>query len=104
MSVKSYARVNALTKIVEKVEEGTVDYFSALPDFDLWIPIEDNVIAGIGYTYDTTLNKFYPQKPHNSWTLNKETCLWECPVDLPSDHRTVDYIWNDDTQTWDLNT
>jgi hypothetical protein len=32
--------------------------------------------AGIGYTYDETLDAFIPPKPDGSWVLDEETCLW----------------------------
>jgi len=37
--------------------------------------------AGVGYTYDSTLDAFIPPKPNDQATLNMETCLWESPVD-----------------------
>ena len=34
--------------------------------------------AGIGYTYDSTLDAFIPPKPpEGNWELNEDTCLWE---------------------------
>jgi len=56
--------------------------------------------AGIGYTYDPTLDAFYPPKPYNSWTLNTNSCLWEAPVVYPNDGKM--YIWNEDELRWDL--
>jgi len=35
--------------------------------------------AGIGYSYDASLDAFIPPKCHDSATLNTETCLWDCP-------------------------
>jgi len=33
--------------------------------------------AGIGYTYDETLDAFIPPKPpEGDWELDEETCLW----------------------------
>ena len=59
--------------------------------------------AGIGYTYDQTRDAFIPQKPHNSWILNEQTCNWESPIPMPSD-ASIDniYIWNEQTLSWDL--
>ena len=62
-------------------------------------PLRKNY-AGIGYTYDKTRDAFIPPKPFPSWTLNEETCLWECPVEHPDDGNM--YIWNEETQAWDL--
>jgi len=56
--------------------------------------------AGVGYTYDKTRDAFIPPQPYPSWTLNEETCLWDSPVPYPTDGNP--YIWNEETQTWDL--
>jgi hypothetical protein len=56
--------------------------------------------AGIGYTYDEERDAFIPKKPFNSWVLNEDTCLWECPVSIPEDGQ--DYIWNESRLTWDI--
>jgi hypothetical protein len=39
--------------------------------------------AGIGNTYDETLDAFVPPKPYNSWTLNSTTADWEAPIAQP---------------------
>lgn len=36
--------------------------------------------AGIGFTYDDTLDAFIPPKPSGDWVLNEETFIWE-PVE-----------------------
>jgi len=56
--------------------------------------------AGVGYTYDETRDAFIPPKPYNSWTLNEDTCLWDAPIEYPTDGN--DYNWNEETQQWDL--
>jgi len=45
--------------------------------------------AAIGYVYDPVRDAFYEPQPFPSWTLNEETCGWEC---------SVPYIYN---STWD---
>ena len=52
--------------------------------------------AGVGYTYDPVRDAFYAPQPFESWTLNEESCLWECPVERPDG----DYWWKEDTQEW----
>ena len=64
--------------------------------------------AGIGMTYDEDRDAFIPPKPYPSWTLNEQTCLWECPVAKPqlTQEQYVNnnyYEWNETNQTWDLN-
>ena len=54
--------------------------------------------AGIGYTYDYARDAFIPPKPFPSWTLNSNTCLWEAPVEMPSDGKL--YTWDEENQTW----
>jgi hypothetical protein len=62
-------------------------------------PLRKN-FAGIGFTYDYNLDAFIPPKPYNSWVLNEETCLWESPVEYPSDG--LHYIWDETTTSWVL--
>ena len=52
--------------------------------------------AGVGYTYDPVRDAFYAPQPHESWTLNEDTCLWEAPVEKPEG----DYWWKEDTGEW----
>lgn len=56
--------------------------------------------AGIGYTYDESRDAFIMPKPFNSWTLNEETCQWNPPVPRPEDDN--DYIWNEESGSWNL--
>lgn len=55
--------------------------------------------AGIGYTYDETRDAFIAPKQYPSWTLNEDTCKWECPVASPDDGKM--YTWNETDQQWD---
>lgn len=54
--------------------------------------------AGIGYSYDAARDAFIPPKPFNSWILNEETCLWESPIEYPTDGKY--YRWNEDSTSW----
>jgi hypothetical protein len=56
--------------------------------------------AGVGFTYDYERDAFIPPKPYASWTLNEETCLWDCPVDYPIDGNS--YVWDEDVLNWVL--
>ena len=56
--------------------------------------------AGIGYTYDEQRDAFIPPKPFPSWILNEETCLWNSPVDIPTDGKK--YIWNESILGWEV--
>ena len=63
------------------------------------IPYRKNY-AGIGYTYDEQRDAFIPQKPHASFILNEDTCLWEPPVPYPTDGEQ--YTWNEEDLQWSL--
>jgi hypothetical protein len=54
--------------------------------------------AGVGYTYDETLDAFIAPNPYPSWVLNEETFLWEAPIPYPSDGE--DYIWDESAVAW----
>ena len=54
--------------------------------------------AGIGYTFDKDRNAFIAPKPYDSWVLNETNCLWEAPAPYPTDGKN--YIWNEDTISW----
>jgi hypothetical protein len=58
-------------------------------------PLRKNY-AGVGYTYNKTLDGFIPPKPFASWTLNEDTCLWNAPVARPEGV----YFWNEETLSW----
>ena len=56
--------------------------------------------ASVGYSYDENRDAFIPIKPHNSWILNENTCLWEPPIARPNDGQL--YKWNEETLSWNL--
>lgn len=58
--------------------------------------------AGVGYRYDVDRDAFIPPKPYPSWTLDEDTCLWNAPVEYPSDTNGNVYGWNEENQSWDL--
>lgn len=110
-----YAKVN--NGIVEQVLVAEPEFFETFVDNSpgQWIqtsyntrggvhtlggtPLRKN-FAGIGYSYNQTLDAFIPPKPFNSWVLNEETCLWNPPVDYPTDGQRYD--WNESTVSWQV--
>lgn len=56
--------------------------------------------AGIGYTYNSSLDAFVPPQPFPSWTLDNATADWVAPVPMPTDGKQ--YAWNEETQSWDV--
>jgi len=60
--------------------------------------------AGIGYTYDSTLDAFYAPQPYTSWNLDTGSYLWEAPIAYPSGDVTGSYTgsykWDEDSTNW----
>ena len=56
--------------------------------------------AGIGFTYDTDNDVFIAPKPYDSWIIDEDTWTWKAPTPMPNDGNM--YMWNEDTQSWDL--
>ena len=54
--------------------------------------------AGMGYTYDESINAFIPVKPYPSYILNEDTCQWESPIPRPNDDKFYD--WDEENLTW----
>jgi hypothetical protein len=54
--------------------------------------------AGIGYSYNETLDAFISPQPFASWTLDENTCQWKAPVDYPNDDQF--YTWNEESKSW----
>lgn len=54
--------------------------------------------AGVGYTYDPTLDIFYPPKPFASWSLNVNTGKWKSPKPYPTDGK--EYTWDEESLAW----
>ena len=127
----SFAKIGLNNKVIEiqtvvnevlhdangvEQEVNGIDFLTKLTGWAVWKQTSYNTIggvhklggtplrknyAGIGYTYDEDRDAFIAPKPFNSWTLNETTCQWEAPVAYPSDGQY--YIWNEETQQWDLN-
>lgn len=54
--------------------------------------------AGIGHTFDASLDAFIPPKPFNSWVFNKTSCDWDPPVSYPEDGKA--YRWDETSTEW----
>jgi hypothetical protein len=54
--------------------------------------------AGVGFTYNKTLDAFVPPKPFASWILDEETGLWEAPSEKPDDGKQ--YNWDESNLQW----
>jgi len=56
--------------------------------------------AGIGYSYDETLDAFIPPQPYPSWLLDEDTCQWQAPIPYPEDDNVI-YRWNEEQGDWE---
>lgn len=106
-----FARVE--NNIVTQIITADQDFIDLLPDSDLWIqtsyntqgnvhmlggtPLRGN-FAGIGYTYDSVNDVFYPEQPFASWSLNTTTWTWMPPSNPPQDGKM--YSWDESTLSW----
>lgn len=63
------------------------------------IPFRKNY-AGVGFTYDETLDAFIGPKPFDSWVLDEATARWEAPTPYPTDGLT--YSWNEAELAWEI--
>jgi len=64
--------------------------------------------AGIGYSYNKTLDAFVAPKPFESWVLKTETADWESPVgpapaltEAQTEARSR-YEWDEENGAWEL--
>ena len=64
-------------------------------------PFRKNYPA-VGYIYDPVRDAFYAPQPFESWTLNEDKCIWECPLAHPEqdEENPIPYYWKEDTQEW----
>jgi hypothetical protein len=110
--------------IVDAVIVAEQDYIDTLPDAVNWIKTSYNTWGGIhyapniyplsadgsvalrgnfgmvGFTYDPINDIFIPPQPYASWTWALSACSWIAPVPKPDNSNQ--YIWNEETQNWDL--
>lgn len=80
-----------------------VEFLRNLTGHETWIQTSYNGnirkhYAGIGFTYDSVRDAFIPPKPFESWILNEDTCLWEAPVNMPTDGKK--YKWDEGLLNW----
>lgn len=55
--------------------------------------------AHIGATYDEGRDAFLIPQPYPSWVLNEDTCLWNAPIEKPTDGNN-NYDWDEENQQW----
>lgn len=98
--------VSVIDNCNAETEETGIKYLKSIYGEDtIWVQTSYNVnirknFAGIGYYYDEKNDAFIPPKPYNSWILNKETFLWEAPIQLP-DNKNI-YFWDEEKLCWNF--
>lgn len=93
---------------VEHEEWAYKHLYETIPDSlgDRWIQTSYNHnirknYAGLGYTWNETLDAFIPPQPFPSWVLNEETCNWEAPIPTPeSMDNGPKYTWDEEVGNW----
>ena len=85
-------------------EQTGIDFLTNLHGHSKWKQTSYNGTirknyAGVGYTYDSTLDFFYAPQPYTSWTLNTETAQWEAPTPMPVVEGKR-YSWFEGNQEW----
>jgi len=67
--------------------------------------------AGIGFTWDSVNQIFWPPQPYPSWTKDLNTASWVSPAGpkpilteelMNSSNGEPHYEWNEQNQSWDL--
>ena len=86
----------------KEVEQKGIDFCSNLLG-GTWIQTSYNAkirknYAGIGYTYDKSLDAFIAPKPFDSWILDQENCKWKAPINYPTDGK--EYVWDEKVNNW----
>tara|TARA_B100000029_G_C17180754_1_gene816883 strand:+ start:192 stop:560 length:369 start_codon:yes stop_codon:yes gene_type:complete len=80
-----------------------VQFCNSLFGHNNWVQTSYNAnmrkqFAGTGSTYDEINDVFISPQPYPSWSLD-ENHDWQAPTPKPEDDN--EYIWNEDTQSWD---
>lgn len=57
------------------------------------------VYAGAGHTYDSSIDKFIPEKIYDNWVWDEENWIWKPPVDVPTDENGP-YEWDQENSQW----
>jgi hypothetical protein len=93
-----------------ELEQAGIDFLTELHGHTLWKQTSYNAettgfrknYAGIGYTYNVSLDAFIAPQPWTSWTLNETTCKWEPPTAYPTidPENPKQYGWFEPNQQW----
>jgi hypothetical protein len=82
-------------------EQACIDWLQANVHADDWVKTSYNnnirkQYAGVGYTYDSSKDKFISPQPYASWALDSDDD-WQAPIALPDDASDDKmYVWDED--------
>ena len=104
-----YAQVNSDKVVVQVLvmdndmeandgEQACIDWLQANVHSDAWVKTSYNnnirkQYAGVGYTYDSSKDKFISPQPYASWALDSDDD-WQAPITMPDDDKK--YSWDED--------
>ena len=115
LSVMHIDTINNMTHDGEEREEIGIEYLRKLTGHETWIQCSYNTNFGKhvggkepfrknfpspGFTYDSKRDAFIPEKLHEAWLLDEETCRWIPPIEKPPKTEDKRYIWSDSVANW----
>jgi hypothetical protein len=112
-------KVEVVSNDIAITEQAGIDFLKSLYGNDtLWKQTSYNAnfrkhFASQNYTYDESRDAFIPPRPFQSWSLNEDTLVWECPKPYPvtftqnltdEDGNAIgdNYVWNETIYNWEL--
>ena len=86
-------------------EQAGIDFLTELHGHSNWKQTSYNAkgggfrknFAGIGYTYNPSIDAFHAPQPFPSWTLDSDTAIWIPPVTQPEGSH---WKWDENNQSW----
>ena len=82
-------------------EQACIDWLQANVHADDWVKTSYNnnirkQYAGVGFTYDSSKDKFIAPQPYASWALDSSDD-WQAPIAMPDDASAdKKYSWDED--------
>ena len=100
---RRFAEINPETNVVLRVVVAKSKLWCEYNYGGIWAETYKSTngknFAGVGCIYYPDKDNFSAPQPYPSWTLD-DNCIWQPPVAMPDD-TGANYIWNEETQSWD---
>jgi len=98
-----FAELNTKTNEVLRVIVAKSKFWCEYELDGTWVKTHRNTdgknFAGVGCIYHPDKDNFSTPQPYPSWVLD-DNCIWQPPIAIP-DNTNTNYIWNEETQSWD---